>query len=210
MIPRGFFFDHNCLAGGIQTRQKDGGFHLRAGHGQGVAHGNRVGSAHNRHGQTPAFAPIGLRAKQRQRVGHPPHRPFAQAGVAREGGGDRRGRHRAHYQPHTCAGIAAVNHIGGFGKATHAHALHAPRAGAVVRDGRAKGLHRLGGIQHILAFQQAGDGGFANRHGPEDQSAVADRLVARHSSRAFERAGFVGGHRLGGAVGRHGKLLRVE
>lgn len=51
---------------------------------------------------------------------------------------------------------------------------------AMSRDRRAEGPHRLGRVQHVPAFQEAGDPRLAHRHRPEDQGAVRDRLVARH------------------------------
>jgi hypothetical protein len=70
----------------------------------------------------------------------------------------------------------------------------------VARHFGPEGAHRPGRIQHILAFQQAGDPGFTQGHRAEDQRAVTDRLVARHFGAARQRAGLAGGHRLGGAV----------
>ena len=200
MIARRFAFDHHGLARRVQPGQQHGGFHLGAGHGRGIAHRNRICGPHHRHRQPPAAAPIGARAEQRQRIGHAAHRALAQGCVTREGRGHRRGGHAAHDQPHAGAGIAAVDHIGGFGKATDPHAMHRPCAVAVARHFGPEGAHCLGGVQHILAFQQAGDAGFADRHRTKDQRAVADRLVAGHFGAARQRAGFAGGHRLGGAV----------
>jgi hypothetical protein len=43
--------------------------------------------------------------------------------------------------------------------------------------------HRGGGGQHVLAFEQAGDAGFAHGQRAQHDRAVADRLVARHAIR---------------------------
>ena len=200
MVAGGLAFDHHGFARRVQASQQHGGFHLGRGDGGGIAHRHRACRPHHRHRQPPAAAPIGARAEQRQRIGHAAHRAFAQRGIAGEGCGHRRGGHAAHDQPYPGAGIAAVDHVNGFGKATDPHAMHRPCAFTVARHLGPEGAHRLGGVQHILAFQQAGDARFAHGHRAEDQRAVADRLVPRHFGPAGQRAGFAGGHRLGGAV----------
>ena len=44
-------------------------------------------------------------------------------------------------------------------------------------------------MQHVLAFQQAGNRALADREGTENQRPVRDRLVAGHADAALERAG---------------------
>jgi hypothetical protein len=56
----------------------------------------------------------------------------------------------------------------------------------------AKRPHRVGGMQDILAFQQAIDGGFANRKGPQNERAVRNRFVARHAGAALYGAALTG------------------
>ena len=62
-------------------------------------------------------------------------------------------------------------------------------------DTRAERAHGLGGVEHILAFEQPGDPGLADRERAEDQRAVRDRLVARHARAPRERAAAPGGQR---------------
>jgi hypothetical protein len=55
-------------------------------------------------------------------------------------------------------------------------------------DRGAEGPHDLPGIDHILALEEPGNAGFADRERAKDQGAVGDRLVARDAHTAPERA----------------------
>ena len=83
----------------------------------------------------------------------------------------------------------------GSRKAADADTVNAPGALAGPLDGRAQRPHGLGGVDHVLAFQQPGDAGLADRERAEDQGAVRDRLVAGHAHAALEGARAAGGER---------------
>jgi len=57
----------------------------------------------------------------------------------------------------------------------------------------AKRPHRVGGMQDILAFQKAADGRFADRQGPQYESAMRNRFVAGHAGTALHGAALTGG-----------------
>ena len=187
MVAGGLGLDHHGFAGGIQPGQQHCGFDLRRRHRHGVAHWHRLGRADQRHRQAAPGAAHGLRAEQRQRVSHPRHRAAVEAGIAREGDRDRRGRHRPHQQPHAGAGIAAVDHIVRLGKAADTHPVHGIGAAAVVDDLGPESAHGFGGVEHVLPLQKPGDRGLAHGHGAKDQAAVRDRLVAGHFGGAAKR-----------------------
>ena len=208
MIARGLGLDHHGLAGRVQPRQKHRGFHLRRRHRRRVADRQGVGRPGDRHRQAPALAPDGAGPEQRQGVGHPRHGARAQRSIAGKGRTDGRGGHGAHDQPHARAGIAAIDHILGFGETAHPHPMHMPDAIVVAADLGPEGAHRAGRIQHILPLQKAGDHRLAHRHRPKDERAVRDRLVARHIGHALERHTLAGSHRNGIAMAGHrGHLL---
>ncbi len=83
----------------------------------------------------------------------------------------------------------------GSREAADADAVHAPGAFAGALDRGAQRAHGLAGVEHVLAFEQAGDAGLADRQRAEDQGAVRDRLVAGHAHAALERARAAGGQR---------------
>ena len=76
---------------------------------------------------------------------------------------------------------------GGSAKPADPDAANAPGALTGPLDRRAQRPHGLGGVEHVLAFQQPGNARLADRERPEDQGAVRDRLVAGHAHAAFER-----------------------
>ena len=115
--------DHHRLAGRVQPGEQHRRLHLRRGHRRRVLHRHRVRRAGQRDRQPPAAPPARLGAEERQRLGDPPHRPAAQAGVAGEGRGDVGRRHRPHDQPHAGAGVAVVDHVLGLLEAADADAL---------------------------------------------------------------------------------------
>ena len=85
-------------------------------------------------------------------------------------------------------------------QAADAAARDPPRAIGVMRDLGTESPHRGGGAQYILAFQQAGDTGLANRQRAEHQRPMADRLVARNADAAGERRRGPTGEQLLGCV----------
>ena len=61
-----------------------------------------------------------------------------------------------------------------------APAAGAPDAVLAALGFAAQQPHRFGGAQHVLAFQQALDGGLAQRQGAQHQRPVRERLDAGH------------------------------
>ena len=95
------------------------------------------------------------RAHAFQRIEHAPHRPRAQRGIAVEGRRDRAARHRAHHQAAAGAGIAEIERLLRLREARDADPVHAPGALAGAFDARAQRAHRLAGVDHVLALEQA-------------------------------------------------------
>src|SRR5262249_41481676 len=135
----------------------------------------------------------GVRPNEFEGIENPPHRPRAQAGVAVEGGGDGTAGDRAHDQAAAGAGIAEVEHALRRAEAADADAVHTPLAFAHALDRGAQRAHRLGGVEHVLAFEQPGYAGFPDRERAEDEGAVRDRFVAGDARAALQRARAAGG-----------------
>jgi len=107
--------------------------------------------------------------------------------------GDRAARRRAENQAATGAGIAEIEDAIGRLEAADADAVHAPNPLARALDAGAKGAHGLGGIEHILPFEQPRDPRFTDRQRAEDQRPVRDRLIAGHADAAAQRRVAAGG-----------------
>src|SRR6185312_2709725 len=73
-------------------------------------------------------------------------------------------------------------------EAADADATDNPRKISRPLDLGAECPHGFGGIQHVLALQQAGHPGLADRKRTQDQGAVRDRLVAGDADGAAQRA----------------------
>ena len=61
----------------------------------------------------------------------------------------------AHHQAHAGAGVAEVEVAVGLGEAADAAAQHLPRVAPTLRTGRPCAPTRLGGVEHVLALEQA-------------------------------------------------------
>src|SRR5206468_1053004 len=81
-----------------------------------------------------------------------------------------------------------VEHAIGRAEAAHAHAMNAPCAFAGALETRAQRAHCVGGVDHVLAFEQSGYAGLPDRERAEDEGAVRDRFVAGHARAAFQSA----------------------
>ena len=198
MIAGRFRLDDDGLARRGQAGQQDRRLHLGRGDRQRVFDGQRTGRAGHRQRQPAALAGHEARAHFGQRLHDARHRTAAQRGIAGEKAGDRVPRRQPHQQPRAGTGIAEIQHVLGLGKATHADTAHMPHAILGALQGRAIGLHRLGGVQHILALQQAMDRRLANGKTAEHQRTVRDRLVARGGDGAAKRLGTAGDERMQG------------
>ena len=76
----------------------------------------------------------------------------------------------------------------GRSKAADPDAAHPPGAVVAASDLRAQGAHRVGGAVDVLAFQQAGNGGLADRQRAQNERPMRDRFIARHPDTAGQRA----------------------
>ena len=85
----------------------------------------------------------------------------------------------------------AVERFGGLGEAAHADAVNPPRAVVAALDLGAERADRPRGAHHVVAFEEPGDLGFADRERAEHQRPVRDRLVAGHARLAAKRTGGV-------------------
>ena len=121
------------------------------------------------------------RAHQFQRIEHASHRPRAQRGIAVECRRDRASGDRAHHQAAAGAGIAEIKRRCRLREARDADAVHRPGDIAGPFDLRAQRPHRLGGVEYVLALEQAGDPCFPDRQRAKNQRAVRNRLVAGHA-----------------------------
>src|SRR5215472_14456948 len=119
----------------------------------------------------------------------------AQARVAVEGRADRAAADRAHDEAAASAGITEIEHAIGRAKAADADAVDAPRPFAGAFEVGAERTHGVGGVEHVLAFEQPGDAGLADRERAEDHRSVRDRFVARDARAALERARAARGQR---------------
>ena len=85
-------------------------------------------------------------------------------------------------------------------EAADADAVDAPGALAGPLDRGTQRPHGLAGIDHVLALEQPGDAGLADRECAENEGAVRDRLVAGHLHAAPERPGAARNERRRGGV----------
>src|SRR5208283_5059480 len=79
-----------------------------------------------------------------------------------------------------------------------------PRRGPL--DLRAERPQCLGGIEDILAFEQAADRRLADRERADDQGPMRDRFIAGYAHTAFQRAMAAGGE--GWGIGAHRERIQ--
>ena len=70
---------------------------------------------------------------------------------------------RADRQPAARAGIAEIERARRLGETANTDAMDPPQAVGASFQSRAEGAHGLGGMQHVLTFQEAGDRALADR-----------------------------------------------
>ena len=167
-----------CPAAGIEPGEQESGLHLGGGDGQPVDDRKRDAGALDGKRQPAALAEGETGAGFGQRIGHATHGPAPQTRVAGHDGEQGVGREQAGEEAGRRAGVAHVEHVGGFGQAADAAPADAPGAGSVVVDGGAECPHGGGGSEHVFALEDAVDTGFADRQGGEHQRTMADRLIA--------------------------------
>ena len=201
---------HPGQAGRVQPAQQHGTLHLRRGDRQHIVQRQRVPRALNGHRQPPALTGGEACAAGRQRLGHAPHRPLAQTGIAGHHRKERMAGQNPGQQPRGGAGIAHVEHIRRLHQPADAAPGDAPLRVRHAHHLRTQRAHGGGGAQHILALQQPRDAGLAHRQRAEHQRAVRDGLVAGHAQRAGQRGGRPArGQRLDGRMG-HAAALSMD
>ena len=195
--------------GAAEPGEENGRFQLRRGNRRLEHDGDRVARAGKRQRQPAVGRGERARADALQRIEHPPHRALAQRGIAVEGRRDRAAGDRSEHEPAPGSRIAEIKRGGRFGKAGDADAADDPRAGAAPLEKGAERLHRLRGVEHILAFEQSADFASRRRKRAEDQRPMRDRFIAGHAHAAAERAMAAGGERSGRGVHRENPLSRA-
>src|SRR5262245_4397672 len=106
------------------------------------------------------------------RIEHACHMPAPQGFVAVECRRYRRTRYRANRKPRAGARIAEIELACRLSEAPNADAMTAPGPVSRAFHACAESLHHIGSVQHVLAFEHARDGRFADRESPENQDAV--------------------------------------
>ena len=200
VVAGGDRLDDRGGAGGVEAGQQDGRLDLGRGHRQLVYDGYRVAGAGEGEGQAAAPGAVEACSHALERGDDPAHRPLAQRGVAGQAGDHRRGGDQAGGEPGAGAGIAEVDRVVGRAKAANADAADMPAAVAPALDRGAERGHGAGGVDHVLGFEKAGNGGLADGERPQHQGAVGDRLVARDRGAAMEAGRGAGSERF-----RHGR-----
>ena len=104
----------------------------------------------------------------------------------------RRSGHGANREAHTRAGISKIQHAGGLGEPPDPDPIYAPGLISGPFHPRAKRTHDIGGVQDVLAFKQTCDDGLPDGQGAKNESAVRNRLVARHPEPSLDRAALAG------------------
>ena len=205
MVAAGFGLDHGGHAGRGEPRQQHRGFDLRRCHRRAVEDRQRIARAVERQRQAAAVpARAHPRAHQFQGIEHPPHRPAAQRRVAVEDRRNRAARHRPHHQPAAGAGIAEIERRLRLCESGDPDTVHRPGEIAGSLHPGAQRPHRLGGVEHVLAFEQPRYPGFADRQRAQNQGTVRNRLVAGNADLPGEgaaRTGFQRRRVIGKVVG---------
>ena len=189
VVAAGLALDDRGDAGRGQSRQQHRRFDLRRGHRRAVDDRQRIARALQRQRQAAAVASASHpRAHQFQRIEHPPHRPAAQRGIAVEGRRDRAAGDRAHHQAASGAGIAEIERRL---RLPRTRLTPTPRTDQAISplssapfDLRAQRLHRPGGIEHVLALEQARDSGFTNRQRAQESGPGGKSTCRRAPGRA--------------------------
>src|SRR5256885_1371796 len=106
------------------------------------------------------------------RIQPPPHRPAAQRRIAVENSRNRAAGDSPHHQPASGTGIAKIERRLRLREPGYTNAAHRPGEFTGSLYPCAQGPHRLGGIQHVLALEQARNPGFADRQRAQNQGTV--------------------------------------
>ena len=195
VVAAGFVLDHRGDAGRRQPRQQHRRFDLRRRHRRAVDDRQRIARA-------LSASAAGGRRRRRRRPGRPS--TPADRGCGASAGCAARHRHRTIAvigQPATAPmtsrqpvpELPKSSGASGCAKPADTDAAHRQATSPGPLHLRAQRPHRLGGVEHVLALEQAGDPGLADRQRPQNQRAMRNRLVAGHadasrSRRPLERA----------------------
>src|SRR5262249_29473620 len=196
MVAARLAFDHGGFARRGKTGEQYRRLDLRRGDGRAIDDRDWITRAGKRDGQAAAVAgALRAGADACKRLEDALHGAPAQARVAVEGRADGTAADRPHDEAAAGAGIAEVEHANGRAEAADADAMDAPGPFTRAFDLGPERTHSIGGVEHVLAFEQPGDAGLADRERAEDQRPVRDRFVAGHARGAFERARAARGQR---------------
>jgi hypothetical protein len=196
VVARRFLFDHDGLPGRVEPGQQHRRLELRGRRRRLIDNGDGVARALQ--GQRQAAA-LGRRQRARahalERIEHAPHRALAQGGVAIESRRHRAGSHRPHHETAAGAGIAEIEVGPRLRESSDTDTHDAPHALALAGHGRLERAHGLGGIEHVLAFEQSGHPGSADCQRTENQRPMRNRLVAGNAHMPLQARGAAGGQR---------------
>ena len=186
VVARRGALDDGRAAGHVECRQQQRRFHLRGGDLQPVLDRKRRARAFERHRQEPAFARVRHRAEQRQRIEHA-----------------RIGRRLSDASPVKIVVIGVVatapmvrrTPVPELPKSSTSDGSRKPptptpwtrHSPSPSRATSApKPAHRLGGVEHVVGFEQAGDLGLAHGQRAQDERPVRNGFVAGRRHRALE------------------------
>ena len=177
MVPARLRLYHHGPAGRVQPGEQHRRFDLRRGDRGAVFDRDRLGRAFEQDRAAPAFG-LGqhLRAHEDERIEDAPHRPAAQRGVAVEARRDGVAADDAHHQAHPGAGVAEIEGFARRKQRSDAAALDDPATGPGPRNAGAERAARRRRVQHVFAFKQALDRGFADAEQAEESTPGAKSI----------------------------------
>ena len=205
MVAAGLGLDHGGDAGRGQPRQQHRGFDLRRRHRRAVEDRQRIARAVQASAAggrprrwRPTRAPINSRGSSTRRIGRlrSEASPSKTAVIGQPATAPITSRQPVPELPKS-SGTCRLREAG------DADAVHRPGEIAGSFHLGAQRPHRLGGIEHVLALQQARNPGFADRQRAQNQGAVRNRLVAGNPDlpgQGAAGAGLQRGRVSGGAV----------
>ncbi len=200
VIASRFLLDHDRFAGRGKSGKQHRGFQLGRGHRRSIFDRDRIAGALQRHRQPPAIG--GLKRAWRRSGAADRARVSSDACAARH----RRRTSAVTGQPATAPmtrrqPVPELPKSSGSARLRETcdpHPPHRPGALTGSLDRGAECAHHFGGIDHVLAFEQARDPGLADGHRRQDQRAMRNRLVARHAQTPLQSGRAARGQRHGG------------
>ena len=182
----------------IETRQQQRGLDLRAGDGERIVDPPQRLPAMHVQGWTTAIAALDARTHALQWFDYSRHRPRRQRRIAGQHAVECLAGEHTRQEPHTGAGVAAVDRAGTL-QAVQADALHDALGITRRLDAHAHALERTRRGTGVLAFQEAMDvrgalGQRTQHHGPMRNGLVAGDtdLAAQRTARHGPPGALVG------------------